>query len=104
MTRKLLLTFAVLAGSLAFSPAASSVQACPMCKLANEEGGDTEAAAIANARPKAYMYSILFMLSMPATLFSAFSIGFYRLHKRQQALADADVETGLSPVLEPSPA
>jgi len=89
MIRKLLLSFAVVAGSLAFSPVA---EACPMCKLANEEGTDTQANATANARPKAYMYSILFMLSMPATLFSAFGLSFYRMHKRQEAMLAVEAE------------
>jgi hypothetical protein len=102
MSRRLLLTIALLAGSLAFSPALPSAQACPMCKLANEEGGDTQAAAVANARPRAYMYSILFMLSMPAVLTAAFALGFYRLHKLQQALQATE---GAAPVLaEPAPA
>ena len=90
MIRKLLLSFAVVAASLAVVPAA---EACPMCKLANEEGTDPQANAVANARPRAYMYSILFMLSMPATLTGAFGLTFYRLHKRQEAeLAAADAE------------
>lgn len=50
--------------------------ACPMCKVANESEGD--------ARPRAYMYSILFMLSVPAMLTAGFGIGFYRLSKRRQ--------------------
>ena len=54
-----------------------------MCKYANESEQATEAE---NARPKAYMYSILFMLSMPATIFTGFSLGFYRLWRQQQAL------------------
>jgi hypothetical protein len=94
MIRKLLLSFAVVAASLAVVPA---VQACPMCKFANEEGTDPQANAVANARPRAYMYSILFMLSMPATLTGAFGLTFYRLHKRQEAeLAAADAEVSES--------
>jgi len=61
---------------------AASVQACPMCKGALASSEDPAAAA----RPKAFMYSILFMLSMPATLATAFGISFYRLSKRQQAI------------------
>ena len=55
--------------------------ACPMCKQANE----SEQSAEQNLKPKAYFYSILFMLAMPATLFTGFtgfSIGFYRLSKK----------------------
>ena len=46
-----------------------------MCKSANE----TE-----DARPRAYMYSILFMLGMPAMMFSGFGIAFYRLSRKAQ--------------------
>ncbi len=51
-----------------------------MCKIAHEDATDPAVAA----RPRAYMYSILFMLSMPATLFTAFGITFYRLSRKQQ--------------------
>ncbi len=72
-----LLCAAVLAGGIvALVPA----QACPMCKIAHEDATDPAVAA----RPRAYMYSILFMLSMPATLFTAFGITFYRLSRKQQ--------------------
>jgi hypothetical protein len=106
MFRKLLLTIAVAAGSVAFSPVAPVAEACPMCKLANEEGTNTQEAAAANARPKAYMYSILFMLSMPATLLSAFGLSFYRIHRRQQAelSAAAESEFANSLLADPTPA
>ena len=58
-----------------------SARACPLCKFANEEKQGNEEV---NRRPKAYMYSILFMLSMPATLLGGFGFGFYRLWKQQQ--------------------
>jgi len=61
----------------------SAVSACPLCKLANES---KQADEEANRRPQAYMYSILFMLSMPATLLTGFSFGFYRLWKNHQLL------------------
>jgi len=51
----------------------SAAQACPGCKTANE----TE-----SLRPTAYMYSILFMLGMPATVFTGFGIAFYRMSRR----------------------
>jgi len=75
---------AILVGSalLLATSSAIPVQACPMCKgaLANDQD------PVAAARPKAYMYSILFMLSMPATLVTAFGISFYRLSRQQQAI------------------
>ena len=53
----------------------STAVACPSCKAANES--DTR-------RPRAYMYSILFMLAMPATVFTGFGVSFYRLSKKAQ--------------------
>ena len=86
--RRLLLSAAFVLVACSFAPALPTAHACPMCKLANEEGSSTgcEQQAIQHARPRAYMYSILFMLSMPATLLGGFSLGFYRLHRKQQAL------------------
>ncbi|WP_437202656.1 hypothetical protein [Planctomicrobium sp. SH664] len=52
--------------------------ACPMCKVAHEDSDDPAVLA----RPRAYMYSILFMLSMPASLFTGFSVAFYRLSRK----------------------
>lgn len=63
---------------------AQPATACPMCKIAHEDSTDPAVAA----RPRAYMYSILFMLSMPATIFAAFGIGFYRLSRKQQGIND----------------
>ncbi len=40
-----------------------------------------------NRVPQAYMFSILFMLAVPAILLAAFSIGFYRLSKRAGEMA-----------------
>ena len=80
---KRLLTSSFLALAL-LSSAATVAQACPMCKYANEAKQHDEAA---NRRPKAFMYSILFMLSMPPTIFTVFGISFYRLNKQAQAAA-----------------
>lgn len=88
MTRRLLFTIAVLLAAMAAAPGLPRADACPMCKAANESG---ETSAAQDARPRAYMYSILFMLSMPATLFAGFGVGFYRLHKKQQR-SDAERE------------
>ncbi|REJ90203.1 MAG: hypothetical protein DWQ34_17725 [Planctomycetota bacterium] len=96
--RRLLLISAILVGSIGFVPSMPTASACPMCQVANEEGTGS---AEQNARPRAYMYSILFMLAMPATLFSGFSFGFYRLWKKQQvleSLANADSRNQLSNV------
>ncbi len=72
-------------------PVASFAHACPMCKYANEADQPDEAS---NRRPKAFMYSILFMLSMPPTIFTAFGMYFYRLNKQAEA---AGAETELPP-------
>jgi len=71
----------VSAAVFVFALDTSNASACPMCKSAN----DTE-----DRRPMAYMYSILFMLAMPATIFTGFGIGFYRLSKKAQAMQDQD--------------
>lgn len=84
MKRTYLAAALTLAAWLA-APALPSAQACPMCKLANESGEDENCQIDQNARPRAYMYSILFMLSMPATLTAGFGFGFYRLWRKGQA-------------------
>jgi hypothetical protein len=80
-----LLLIAVLAGSTTLS-LPQTAAACPMCKTANEQDPN---------RPKAYMYSILFMLTMPAIIFGSFGYGLYVMNKRetensQQLLAGQD--------------
>lgn len=62
---------------LTLAVSAGTAQACPMCKEANESN---------DRRPQAYMYSILFMLAVPATVATGFGIGFYRLAKKQREL------------------
>jgi len=64
-------------------PAVSTATACPMCKAANEEE---------DAKPRAYMYSILFMLSVPATIFSGLTVGLVMIGRRE---ARGLVEAGL---------
>jgi hypothetical protein len=98
--RRIVLSVALALGTLAFVPVVRTADACPMCKLANEEGsgtGDCEQAAIQKARPRAYMYSILFMLSMPATLLGGFSFGFYRLYRKQQSLLAEEAAAAIDP-------
>ena len=73
MCRRILLLLVI--GLVLSGPAAA--HACPNCRegLSGEE-----------RLPQAYMYSILYMLSMPAMLFAGFGLGFYRLAKRSQAM------------------
>ncbi len=88
--RRLLLSLALLMGVMGATPA----RACPMCKYANEDGSeDGSATSEANRRPRAYMYSILFMISMPATLLAGFSFSFYRMWKKQHELAQVSLES-----------
>lgn len=58
----------------------AEASACPNCKLANESTSN---------RPKAYMYSILFMIGMPATIFTGFGLNFYRMVRKAQAAETA---------------
>ena len=67
------LIVAILMGAFSLG-AAQTARACPMCKAAITAD---------DRRPQAFMYSILFMLAMPATIFTGFSIGFYRLSHKQ---------------------
>lgn len=53
--------------------AVNTAMACPMCKNATETD---------DRKPQAYMYSILFMMAVPATIFTGFGITFYRLSRK----------------------
>lgn len=80
-----LLLIAFLAGTTTLG-VPQTASACPMCKTANEQD---------EKRPKAYMYSILFMLAMPTIIFGSFGYGLYVMNKRetedeQQFLAGQD--------------
>jgi integral membrane sensor domain MASE1 len=66
-----LATIAVLLGCV------SSAEACPMCKAALGSGADRFM--------NAWGLSIVFLLSMPFTLFGAFSIYMYVLVRRARA-------------------
>lgn len=60
----------------------TAASACPNCKAANETDSNL---------PRAYMYSILFMIGMPMTIFTGFGISFYRMaHREQESLVVAD--------------
>ena len=74
MTRRLLLALALVVGTWGFSPAVPQAAACPMCKA----GLDSD-----DARTRAYMVSILFMLSVPICLFSGLGYGLWRLSRQE---------------------
>ncbi len=77
--RRTILMLALLIGVIGATPA----QACPMCKYATENSQMSEAEM---ARPRAYMYSILFMLAMPMTLVTGYGVAFYRMSRKQQEM------------------
>lgn len=76
LLRRILMT-----GILAVTLTGSAAMACPNCKLANETESN---------RPRAYMYSILFMIGMPATIFTGFGISFYRMTRNAQRAAEQE--------------
>ena len=55
---------------------AEPVQACPMCKIANEQDA---------LLPRAYMYSILFMMGMMFSLGGGVGVGMYFLGRKENA-------------------
>lgn len=57
-------------------PAVQSASACPMCKAATEED---------DLQPRAYMYSILFMLGVPGTLGIGMVVGLVALGRKEAA-------------------
>lgn len=66
----------------------SSVMACPMCKIANETGQESDDAA-KDDRPLAYMYSIIVMLSMPASMTAGIGYSLYRMNKHETQIAES---------------
>ncbi len=83
MFRRIFLILAITGILTGFGPLVGSADACPMCKVAVEE--DEE-----NLQPRAYMYSILFMLAVPATLFGGIGVGLYRMNSKEMAAVEAD--------------
>lgn len=74
---------------------AGVAHACPMCN---------QSIAEENYLPRAYMYSILFMLGMPATVFGGFGLSLFLAFRKHQAagqplVAQASAGIGL-PVAE----
>ena len=91
------LRWTLFALALTLGAAATPVRACPMCKAANEadQGED------ANRKPMAYMYSILFMLAMPATLLGSYGVIFWRMTRRAGSVSGTD-DSGADPLLAAS--
>ena len=84
MTRKMLLLAVLVLGIGIFGPVAQPAQACPMCKIANEQDA---------LLPKAYMYSILFMMGMMFSLGGGVGVGMYFLGRKENAaIAEFELE------------
>ncbi len=73
---------AIFGAALLFLATAPPVSACPMCKLASES---------ASRQPRAYMYSVLFMMSMPMMISTGFGIAFYRLSRQAKRMQEAEL-------------
>lgn len=91
MFRRYLLILVVAAAGLFSSPAVETVSACPMCKVATEEAEEQNL-------PQAMMYSILFMLTIPACIFSGIGIGLWKMSRREAG----DLAHAEPPVDQPS--
>ena len=76
MIRRMLIVMTLLFGLGTFGPLAEPVQACPMCKVANEQD---------SLLPRAYMYSILFMMGMIFSLGGGVGYGMYLLGRKENA-------------------
>jgi hypothetical protein len=96
MLRRIVLAAALLLGLGIAGPMASLAQACPMCKVANEQD---------SLLPKAYMYSILFMMGMMFTIGGGMGLGMYLLSRKENAAIEgweqgvADAESGVDGLL-----
>jgi len=79
LLKKISCLFVLTIAAALFAP--STAIACPMCKTAAEQDEN---------QPKAYMYSILFMLAMPAVIFGTFGYGLYRMNQREKDLSSEE--------------
>ena len=79
MKKHLPIALLIMFGLFLFGPMCDVADACPMCRNATESD---------DRLPRAFMYSIIFMISMPAMIFTGFSVMFYRLSRQQQEHVD----------------
>ncbi len=75
-------------GVALFGPMTQSAQACPMCKIANEQD---------SLLPMAYMYSILFMMGMIFSLGGGVAYCVYALSRKENAALEAMGQFGGAP-------
>jgi hypothetical protein len=66
----------VCAAVCSLSLCAAAAQACPMC---------SQSIAEESLLPHAYMYSIIFMLAMPATVFTGFGTAIFLKYRKFNA-------------------
>jgi uncharacterized membrane protein len=82
----------VVALFVAIALTASVASACPGCKDALAENDPEK-----NSLVKGYMYSILFMLTMPMAILGGFSAYMYRLVRRARSERIAGENTDAAP-------
>lgn len=80
MWRRLVLSMSLILGVALFGPVTQPAQACPMCKIANEQD---------SLLPRAYMYSILFMMGMMFSLAGGVSLVVFFVSRRENAALEA---------------
>ena len=76
MLRRIVLALALMIGLNWAFPLVQTAQACPMCKVANEQDAQL---------PRAYMYSILFMMGMMFSLGGGIAFGVFYLSRKERA-------------------
>ena len=86
MFRRMLVVVALVVGWGVCGPLTQAVYACPMCKIANEQDA---------LLPRAYMYSILFMMGMMFSLAGGVAFAMYLIGRRENAELDGLEQFGL---------
>ena len=79
LTYRSVIVAVLVIGSHLAGPLVQTAQACPMCKIANEQDA---------LLPRAYMYSILFMMGMMFSLAGGVAFAMYRIGRRENADLD----------------
>ena len=85
MWRRLILAMSLMFGVVLFGPMTQSAQACPMCKIANEQD---------SLLPTAYMYSILFMMGMIFSLGGGVGLAVFYISRNENAALEAMGQCG----------
>ena len=80
MWRRLILAMSLMLGVAFFGPMTQPAQACPMCKIANEQDA---------LLPTAYMYSILFMMGMIFSLGGGVGLCVFFISRKENAAMEA---------------